>query len=97
MSLHRKWDDTAGNRRQTAESEIEHNVVNHLQKPKKSGPKTVPWSTPDRTLTSREPCPSTRTRCVPFWNMVFIIGLLKCLDFANSTSRASTSSFSCHD
>ena len=28
----------------------------------KSGPKTVPWDTPDRTLTSREPCPSTRTR-----------------------------------
>ena len=28
--LHRKWDDTAGNRQQTAESEIEHDVVNHL-------------------------------------------------------------------
>ena len=28
--LHRKWDDTAGNRRQTAESKIEHDVVNHL-------------------------------------------------------------------
>ena len=63
--LHRKWDDTAGNRRQTAESEIEHDVVNHFIKAKnKSGHKTVPWGTPDRTLTSREPCPSTRTRCV---------------------------------
>ena len=28
--LHRKWDDTTGNRQQTAESEIEHDVVNHL-------------------------------------------------------------------
>ena len=28
--LHRKWDESEGNRRQTAESEIEHDVVNHL-------------------------------------------------------------------